>query len=62
VGSCDLGHDPAEGVSAMVEAVRVSRPQKVWALWRGQFHLVCDLPEGGLDPIASLGDDLQQAR
>jgi hypothetical protein len=46
--------------AAMVAAVRVSRPQKVRAPVVGEFHLVGDLFEGGLDPVAPFGDDLSQ--
>ena len=47
--------------AAMVAAVRVSRPGGVRAV-AGEFHLVGDFLEGGLDPVAPFGGDLQQDR
>jgi hypothetical protein len=43
-GGCGPGEQAPEGVCAV----------------SGQFHLVGDLAEGGLDPVAPLGDDLEQ--
>ena len=43
-GCCGPGEQPPEGVSAVP----------------GQSHLLGDLAEAGLDPVAPLGDDLQQ--
>jgi RNA polymerase sigma-70 factor, ECF subfamily len=62
VGSGDFGHGPAEGVGGDGGGrAGQQAPEGVSAV-AGQFHLVGDLPEGGLDPVAPLGDHLLQAR
>jgi hypothetical protein len=40
---CGAGEQAPEGVRAVA----------------GQFHLVCDLAEGGLDPVAPFRDELE---
>src|SRR5215471_4090582 len=45
-GCCGPGEQAAEAVRAVA----------------GEFHAVGDLAEGGLDPVAPFGDDLQQGR
>ncbi len=62
VGSGGGEHDPVEGVGGDGGGgAGQQAPEGVGAV-AGQVHLVGDLSEGGLDPVAPLGDHRQQAR